>query len=63
MRLGLTDGNATEVVGGDLKEGAEVIVGNVERSAQAPRPSADRAAAAVLSRPDAPCRRAQRTLD
>lgn len=37
LRLGLTDGNATEVVGGDLKEGAEAIVGNVERTAQASR--------------------------
>ena len=28
LRLGLTDGNATEVVGGDVDEGIEVIVGN-----------------------------------
>ncbi|MEO6565871.1 MAG: hypothetical protein ABIO63_07530, partial [Casimicrobiaceae bacterium] len=27
LRLGLTDGNATEVVSGDVKEGTEVIVG------------------------------------
>jgi HlyD family secretion protein len=39
LRLGLTDGNATEVTGGDLNEGTEVIVGNVERSASASRPS------------------------
>jgi HlyD family secretion protein len=39
LRLGLTDGNATEVTGGELKEGAEVIVGNVERPAASPRPS------------------------
>ena len=39
LRLGLTDGNATEVTGGDLKEGAEVIVGNVDRNAQAARPT------------------------
>ncbi len=39
LRLGLSDGNSTEVVGGDLKEGAEVIVGNVDRNAQASRPS------------------------
>ena len=39
LRLGLSDGNATEVVGGDLKEGAEVIVGNVDRNAPAPRPA------------------------
>jgi HlyD family secretion protein len=37
LRLGLTDGNATEVVGGELAEGAEVIVGNVERNAAAAR--------------------------
>jgi HlyD family secretion protein len=36
LRLGLTDGNATEVVGGDLAEGAEVIVGNVA-TGQAPK--------------------------
>ena len=39
LRLGLSDGNATEVVGGDLAEGAEVIVGNVDRNAQAARPA------------------------
>ncbi len=39
LRLGLSDGNATEVVGGDLAEGAEVIVGNVDRNAQANRPA------------------------
>ena len=39
LRLGLTDGNATEVVGGDLAEGAEVIVGNVDRNAQPARPA------------------------
>ena len=39
LRLGLTDGNATEVVGGDLAEGAEVIVGNVDRNAQPTRPA------------------------
>jgi HlyD family secretion protein len=27
LRLGLTDGNVTEVVGGDLKDGSEVVVG------------------------------------
>jgi len=37
LRLGLTDGNATEVIGGDLAEGADVIVGTVDRSAQASR--------------------------
>lgn len=39
LRLGLTDGNATEVVGGEPAEGTEVIVGNVDRGAPAPRPS------------------------
>ncbi len=43
LRLGLTDGNATEVVGGDVKEGAEVIVGTVAASAaKAPSGSAPR---------------------
>jgi HlyD family secretion protein len=37
LRLGLTDGNATEMVGGDLAEGASVIVGNVDGNAQAAR--------------------------
>jgi len=37
LRLGLTDGNATEVIGGDLAEGADVIVGTVDRSAPASR--------------------------
>jgi HlyD family secretion protein len=40
LRLGLTDGNATEVVGGELKDGAEVIVGVVDRSGGAARPAA-----------------------
>ncbi len=31
LRLGLTDGNATEVASGELADGAEVIVGNVDR--------------------------------
>ena len=39
LRLGLSDGNATEVVGGDLAEGTEVIVGNVDRNAQPARPT------------------------
>lgn len=33
LRLGLTDGNATEVAGGDVSEGAEVIVGTVAANA------------------------------
>ena len=40
LRLGLTDGNATEVVGGALTEGAEVIVGNNAANTTAARPSA-----------------------
>jgi HlyD family secretion protein len=39
VRTGLTDGNATEVSGGDLAEGNEVIVGTVAIAA-ASRPSA-----------------------
>jgi HlyD family secretion protein len=35
LRLGLTDGNATEAVSGELAEGAEVIVGNIDRGATA----------------------------
>ncbi len=33
LRLGLTDGNATEIVGGDVAEGAEAIVGTVTAGA------------------------------
>ena len=40
VRLGLTDGNATEVVGGALTEAADVIVGNIAAGATAARPSA-----------------------
>ncbi len=39
LRLGLSDGNATELVGGDLAAGAEVIVGNVERGTPPARPA------------------------
>lgn len=40
IRLGLTDGNATEVLSGDLREGIEVIVGNLDGGGSgAPRPS------------------------
>jgi HlyD family secretion protein len=40
LRLGLSDGNSTEVVAGPLKEGDEVIVGNVERAGSSrPTPS------------------------
>jgi len=35
LRLGLTDGNATEIVSGDLREASEVIVGGVDRNAPA----------------------------
>lgn len=37
LRTGLTDGNATEVAGGDLKEGETVVVGTV--ASAAPRPA------------------------
>jgi HlyD family secretion protein len=38
VRTGLTDGNATEIVGGDVKEGDEVIVGTASPvGASAPR--------------------------
>jgi HlyD family secretion protein len=33
LRLGLTDGNATEIVSGDVTEGTEVIVGTVTAGA------------------------------
>jgi HlyD family secretion protein len=39
LRLGLSDGNATEVVSGDLADGADVIVGNVDRNAPPARPA------------------------
>ena len=43
LRLGLTDGNATEVVGGDVKEGTDVIVGTVAAgAAKSPSGSAPR---------------------
>src|SRR5262245_15942879 len=38
LSLGLTDGNATEVVSGDLKEGEEVIVGTVGGASGPTRP-------------------------
>jgi HlyD family secretion protein len=37
LRLGLTDGNATEVVGGAVTEGMEVIVGNATPATPATR--------------------------
>ncbi len=39
LRLGLTDGNATEIVAGDVTEGAEVIVATADGDAAAKRPS------------------------
>ena len=43
LRLGLTDGNSTEVVSGDLKEGTDVIVGTVAAgAAKSPSGSAPR---------------------
>jgi HlyD family secretion protein len=38
LKLGITDGAATEVVGGDLREGQEVIVGASGGAAAPPRP-------------------------
>jgi len=35
LRTGLTDGNATEIVGGDVKQGDDVIVGTVSANAAA----------------------------
>ncbi|HVF62964.1 MAG TPA: efflux RND transporter periplasmic adaptor subunit, partial [Casimicrobiaceae bacterium] len=40
LRTGLSDGNATEVVSGDIKEGDPVIVGTVSGSAPPSRPGA-----------------------
>ncbi len=40
LRLGLTDGNATEVVSGDVAEGTEVVVATVDGGAAVKRPSA-----------------------
>jgi HlyD family secretion protein len=43
LRLGLTDGNATEVVGGDVTEGIDVVVGTVSTgAAKSPAGSAPR---------------------
>ena len=43
LRLGLTDGNSTEVVSGDVKEGTDVIVGTVAAgAAKSPSGSAPR---------------------
>ncbi|MEK7879610.1 MAG: hypothetical protein AAB285_07095, partial [candidate division NC10 bacterium] len=36
VRLGITDGNLTELVDGDLSEGREVIVGGAERPGSRP---------------------------
>ncbi len=42
VRLGITDGNLTEVVDGDLSEGREVIVGGAERPGSRPTGAAPR---------------------
>ena len=43
LRLGLTDGNSTEVVSGDVKEGTDVIVGTIAAgAAKSPSGSAPR---------------------
>jgi HlyD family secretion protein len=39
IRLGISDGTATEVAGGELKEGQEVLVGTLAAGSVAPRPS------------------------
>ena len=39
LRLGISDGNYTEVVGGELKEGQEVLVATLAPGAAAPRPA------------------------
>ncbi|MDP2626602.1 MAG: hypothetical protein Q8Q58_06825, partial [Candidatus Rokubacteria bacterium] len=41
LRLGISDGTATEARGGDLKEGQDVIIGTVSPGAagSAPRPA------------------------
>ena len=39
IRLGISDGNATEVVGGELKEGQEVLVGTLAAGSAGARPS------------------------
>ena len=40
LRLGLSDGSATEVVGGDLKEGQEVLLGTVTAGQKGAAPGA-----------------------
>jgi HlyD family secretion protein len=40
IRLGISDGNSTEVVGGELKEGQEVLVGTLAAGTAAARSSA-----------------------
>ena len=39
VRTGISDGSATELVGDELKEGEEVLVGTVAPGSAAPRPS------------------------
>jgi HlyD family secretion protein len=40
IRLGISDGTSTEVVGGELKEGQEVLVGTLAAGGAATRSSA-----------------------
>jgi hypothetical protein len=42
LTLGLTDGSATEVRGGDLKDGQEIVVGFASASAGKKAASSDR---------------------
>jgi HlyD family secretion protein len=39
VRLGITDGNMTEIVAGDLSEGQDVIVGTMSGPGQPGRPA------------------------
>jgi HlyD family secretion protein len=39
LRLGLSDGNYTEVLEGDVNEGQEVVVGSTERPGPRPAPT------------------------
>ena len=50
VRLGITDGSFTELLSGDLQEGAAIIAGNAPRSGSSSEPDAARAG----SRPRAP---------
>jgi hypothetical protein len=42
VRTGLSDGSMTELIGGELKEGDQVLVGTAQAGAGAARPSGPR---------------------